>query len=616
MEYQKSRMAQREGTIVIDNLPEQCTTIQLLAAFRCYGAIMRAWRSHGCQGLVTFEDQQCALAAVEHEDNKVINEKVLRVTAAFTCTAAVPRKGWWQCSLCGCWNEHKPNQNVCIGYMCGIKFQEGGIVAIEKQLDSLDFQNETPAPGFASPYDAAAGPSGAEGPYYPGPGYQSEYQPPYEPQDEQAGMQTMPPANYSRSYNPYSSTPEQVAPHSPVGPPPQYSQHSYHHAPPTVVPQSRQRKCAQSAEIQVDPPQPQLNYHCVIVANVPTNITDRTLNKVFAKFSPTGGITSWVKPTNDVAALRPLAEGQVLFPKPVCAQQAIEGESGRDVDNEKIWCKYVEELFVVAVQGTDLDAWCMHLASPELSAKRVAELTTRFGMHGRINAVRVHEKTVFVEYFSLTSALEAICAEDGRFHAVSLARSGTRWPCVCCLRINSPGCATCETQGCGTPKQHIDARLMKEAIQKAVSDPGFGYCVGLQGYIGTELHDTARDVKGKPPQQGQHVPTSPSSLNGAPPMPATSEEQYPNGAADMGMAGPAPGAQPHMQGANGNGQQWRGSMPGTHKGAAPHWNRGGRGGGGGYNQRPGGFNVGDGNRVDHRYRQQAFQHPSRPGQGP
>eukprot|EP01064_Diplonema_japonicum_P019735 TRINITY_DN2855_c0_g2_i1.p1 TRINITY_DN2855_c0_g2~~TRINITY_DN2855_c0_g2_i1.p1 ORF type:complete len:624 (+),score=177.98 TRINITY_DN2855_c0_g2_i1:93-1964(+) len=527
--------ANKPGTIVVDDLPSQCTTLQLLAAFRRYGKILRAWRSHGDQGLVTFANMMDALDAVSNEDGRRVNEKTLRVTAAFFNSSEPTRKGWWQCALCRSWNEQSQANSVCQGYMCGLKQHDEGIEAYENQLMACDeyFQQPEQAapemvpdmhqqlpqqplmpqqqqqPPQQQPPQQQQQPQSQsqaqqhpqQPPYYPYTDYQQQQPPqtqapaqPYEgPVQEDPMHSNMVTSNYIKQPYAYSTGYDMQMP----APYPS----SY---PPTVTPRSQRgyMNAEPSSEVPVSPPPSSLNSHCVLVSNVPTNITDKTLNKVFMKFATHNNAKGWVKPTQQDTP-RILAEGQVLFDTPDCARRAVEGESGRDVDGQSIWCTYSEELFILSVVAEEHEAWNSMLCDEQHYNSFMNDLGPYFNQYGITNAILRHERVVFVEYYSLASALDAICGEDGETRQnfklqVAFARGGTRWPCMQCMKVNSPKLTTCE--GCAAPRAPINARLLKENISKSVTSSGFtygdsykGYCHGLTGYQGSKLssHDDA-----------------------------------------------------------------------------------------------------------------------------
>ena len=468
----------KQGTIVVDRLPQQCTTIHLFTAFRKYGPILRAWRTHGQQGLVTFGNMHDALVAVKHENGKQVSNEPLQVTAAFYDTTEASKSGWWQCALCRWWTEAK--NTSCTGFMCGLKKQEEGIAAIEDHLKE-----------YATYEDATCEPADAP---IQGSQYYSYEQPYYEepPMDQQynkhQSVQGGGGGGGGGGYNNGTYYPQQEY----MPPPPPTTMHQQ----PRV--NKYQPPIEHSPEVSVAPPPSQLNAHCVVTCNVPTNITDKTLNKVFSKFAPSKkDLSGWVN-VGTMTIPRPLAEGQVLFDTAEGAKAAVEGESSRAVDGEQIWCTYAEEVFVVSVVGSEREQWnaIMSQESDPNRSRVISELSPIFESYGKRNSYIPHENVLFVEYYSLTSALDAIANEDGMQRAgftlqVALAPCGTRWPCNNCLKINSAAETNCEV--CSAQRTPIHARSLKDAILKTVTenqsfaygDSYRGYCVGLTGYEGS-----------------------------------------------------------------------------------------------------------------------------------
>eukprot|EP01059_Diplonema_ambulator_P000913 TRINITY_DN10706_c0_g4_i3.p1 TRINITY_DN10706_c0_g4~~TRINITY_DN10706_c0_g4_i3.p1 ORF type:complete len:451 (+),score=127.58 TRINITY_DN10706_c0_g4_i3:197-1354(+) len=365
-----------------------------------------------------------ALDAVQNESNRQVNNRTLKVTAAFFNSSEPTRKGWWQCALCRTWNDASIANNVCHGYMCGLKQHDEGIEAYESQLSSIasyeeNYFNTSDTMGMMHaemPQDMQLsqqpGHMLPQQPQHQHSYYPYEYQQPQHPQPQaqpyDGPVQEDPSMHAGMVMSSYLKPNYYSTAYDMQGVP------SYHTSyPPTVTPRSGRYAMPNtepSPEVPVSPPPSSLNSHCVIVSNVPTNITDKTLNKVFMKFAPMPPM-SWVKPTQQDTA-RALAEGQVAFDAPEYAKKAVEGESSREVDNQHIYCTYAEEVFILSVVAEEHDQW-NQMFDDNASNEFMNEIGHYFRQYGLVNAILSHERVIFVEYYSLASALDAICGEDG-----------------------------------------------------------------------------------------------------------------------------------------------------------------------------------------------------------
>eukprot|EP01060_Flectonema_neradi_P019887 TRINITY_DN273_c1_g1_i1.p1 TRINITY_DN273_c1_g1~~TRINITY_DN273_c1_g1_i1.p1 ORF type:complete len:609 (+),score=136.18 TRINITY_DN273_c1_g1_i1:185-2011(+) len=583
----------KSGTIVVDRLPQQCTTIHLFTAFRKYGPILRAWRTHGQQGLVTFSNMQDALTAVKNEHGRQVSNEPLQVTAAFYDITEPTKAGWWQCALCRWWTEAK--NTSCAGFSCGLKKQEEGIAAIEEQLKEYASYDDV------IPDNEPSMQQGQQGPQYYSYDQQQQQQPQQQPQYYEEA-----PMDYGTSKHPHPggySNGTYYPPQDYMPPPPptamhQQQQQQHHHRVNKYQP-----PLEHSPEVNVAPPPTQLNSHCVITCNVPTNITDKTLNKVFSKFAPSKkDLSGWV----NVGAMnmpRALAEGQVLFDTADGAKAAVEGESSRAVDGEPIWCTYAEEVFIISVVAAERDQWnsIMSVESDPNQSRVLAELSPVFESYGKRNSYKLHENVLFIEYYSLTSALDAISNEDGMQRAgftlqVALAPCGTRWPCSNCLKINSAADTHCEV--CNGQRTPIHARSLKDAIIKAITE-NQGYGDSYRGYCCNPSYDGVGNSPTEDPQlaNGNGVDKNYPPPHDVPPTGRMPEEM--NGGMNgnmnnnMNMTGPMNPPMPIPQWKSHSGS--KGS-----NGANSHW-RGGSGRGGPNNYPQGSYRNSYGNGGQYRH---------------
>ena len=433
-------------------------------------------------------DTKCAIQAVKEEHGKKLLNKELVVTAAFFNTSEM-RPGWWQCSLCRSWNE-KSSTVYCSGYMCGLQDTEGGISTWVKQADEVKSEHGSLisilANGEYTQAETTEAQDANSQEYY---GY--DQQPGYRTQDVYQGyahdegingMNTQYAEEVNGMDNTYMEGYNGNGRQANGGAYPQRRQNGV--AASGSVNASGSSNGSQrhpngsfdcSAPLRIMPMASALRYYCVIISNVPSNITNYTLDKVFAKF---GHIHSWVRPPPGNLP-RLIAEGQVLFETEEAANEAVEGESGHMVDKERIWCTYASELFIVSVTGAAAEEYAWNAAMTSDNAKSlISNISDLFTEYGFINDVTVADnKVIFIEYYSLSSMLDAIAGEDGGRKVgvgftldVAVASGGTRWPCVSpgCFRVNPSYAGCCES--CQSPRQPINAKILRETIFKAALD--------------------------------------------------------------------------------------------------------------------------------------------------
>lgn len=417
--------------VIVDNLPPHVSTTQLYVVFRRYGVIGRASRTHHSQGVVNFASHDAALAAVKGEDHRQIQDQALRVSAAFLPQEAVT-KGCWRCSLCKFLNA--AGDQECQGYMCGIQRIDGDIAAFDQLVETAYNAVPAPAPTLAPAPVPVPAPNN-EHVFYATTGEPGEHfysDPSYEPPRTEA-----------------------------VEPRPDPSQEEYP---------------LQGEEHQGDdanPPQPQR--HCVVATKVPVDITQRTLVKVFTKYSrdhERSYVEGWIRSADAEVRRGATTEAQVVFSHREHAQVAVSAESGRMVDGERIRCTYAAEVFVVKATATDPAAWAISSKAPLATE----QLKNAMGMHGAVDQLHMRADGYSAVFYTCTSALDAIAAENGATRLgsewkVELAQN-SRWPCMRCGSCNS--CTQSACSQCAAPRAPASAPRWWECVRRAVSD-GQGY---------------------------------------------------------------------------------------------------------------------------------------------
>eukprot|EP01065_Artemidia_motanka_P022147 TRINITY_DN2635_c2_g1_i1.p1 TRINITY_DN2635_c2_g1~~TRINITY_DN2635_c2_g1_i1.p1 ORF type:complete len:637 (+),score=247.65 TRINITY_DN2635_c2_g1_i1:251-2161(+) len=483
-------------TIVVDNLPPHVSTTQLYVVFRRYGTVLRAWRSHHSQGMVTYPSKGEALAAAKGEDYRQIQEQALRVSPTFVADET-PRKGYWRCVLCQ-WSNSVAATD-CQGYMCGLQRTEGDLGAFDQMVDPLGFMRQAPQPPPPPQHMVSVHQHHHHHHHHHHHAQHMHHHHHHHHAHHHAHhvvpqpCYAAPPAeDYAAAQYRQPSYPQQplssAAPAFQPPPPPQPPQYEREReAEPEGPAVKYADACApeEPAEAAAAVP-PAMAKHCVIVTHVPTNITDRTLLKVFTKYAsphdgtPVDGFIRRMEPLTP----RALTEAQVVFATREAAEAAVQGESGRLVDGERIVCKYATECFSLTAVPANPKQWAASV--DEIGRQRLeSEIGAIFVAYGAVDSIAVTHSGISVSYYTMSSAADAVMAEEGHCRygsqwTLSLSAE-SRWPCMCCGRCSPASMTACG--GCRSLRVPVDAvrwwELAKWAAKEHTYSP-FDGCISAQ----------------------------------------------------------------------------------------------------------------------------------------